>query len=346
MRFNKICKILFKGFQQKHMKNKNIKVLFLEPNISKASPLKTLSNVLEKVGFTTNFLDPQKVSTKQLISTYLKTDLVFIQYYSEISEYTKMQFSLATILGVPVVRNWAGSDSLNSISRETVKETTRDLDKLLCANLTTTHQGIVDELLSIGLSCSLLPKIIDVKFDSETVSQDFVNNGILTYLPSSNREFYGSKYIELLINKYPQITFYILADDEHVFAHYPNVKSLGWIDDLQDAWNNIGLLVRMTAHDGYPRMFLEALARAKYIVHNNTLPGVWLANNENELIEKVMDYVEQSTKNDDGVEIYNQLVAAKPEEKLLQHLKKLRVPINKRKNALFFILKYKLSSRF
>jgi hypothetical protein len=327
------------------MRNVNMRVLFLEPNISKASPLKTLSNVLERLGVVTMFIDPQNVSTKQLISTYLKTDLVFIQYYSEISEYTKMQFALATLIGVPVIRNWAGSDSLNSINRETVKESTQNLDKLICANLTTTHQGIVDELLSIELSCSLLPKIIDVKFDSESASQDFVKNGILTYLPSSNHEFYGSKYIELLINKYPNITFYILADDEHDFAHYPNVKSLGWVDDLEDAWNNIGLLVRMTEHDGYPRMFLEALARAKYIIHNNTLPGVWLAKNEKELIEKVKNYVEISTRNLDGVQLYKQLVAAKPEEKLLQHLRKLKVSISKRKNALFFILKYQLRSK-
>jgi hypothetical protein len=92
-------------------------------------------------------------------------------------------------------------------------------------------------------------------------------------------------------------------------------------------------------------MFLEALARAKYIVHNNVLPGVWLAQNENELIEKVKNYVEKSTRNFEGVELYKKLVAAKPEEKLLQHIKKLKVSLSKRINALIFILKYQLSRK-
>jgi hypothetical protein len=315
-------------------------ILFLEPNISKASPLITISNALKSIGVTSEFIDPKMVSTKQLIKYYLRNDLIIIQYYSEIPEYTKRQFAIATLLGVPVVRNWAGSDSLNSISKPDVKIATTSTDKLIAENISTTHQGIINELLSIGLDCKLLPQVIDNKIDTKTISQKFVNNGILTYLPSSRREFYGAKYIEHLIKKHPEIVFYIIADDEHYFAHYPNVESLGWVENLDEVWDKIGLLVRMTVHDGYPRMFLEALARSKYILHNNAFPGVWLATNERELSQRVMDYTEKQTSNQTGVEIYEQLVSAKPEQVIFDHLLTIVAPFKKWKNALLFIIKY------
>jgi len=324
------------------MNNKKLNVLYLEAYPSISSPLKTLANALERKNATSVFIDPYIITTKDLIIAYLSADIVVLQHYDAISPYLIKQLALATLLRVPIIRNWAGSDVLNSITEASIMDATCLADKIISQNMTTNHQGLVKELNGINLSCILLPQVLDELIPIRKTSTQYLKKGVLVYLPSNRRDFYGAQYIEKLIVKYPELTFYILADEEHYFSKYTNVKSLGWVNNTAKFWEDIGLLVRVTNHDGFPRMVIEALARGIYVIHNNDLPGVWFASQQNE-IEHYMDkFIEKDACNKVGIDIYKTMIAIDPDKQLYNHLSKVSIPIKKWLYSLKYIIKFTL----
>jgi hypothetical protein len=319
-----------------------MKVLFIEQNITKASPLFTLADGLKCEGAEALFADLSKISTINLIKLYLRVNVVVIQYYGEIGDYEKRQLAIGGVLGVPITRNWAGTDSLNVITKSAIKSSALSLNNLLTDNITTTHEGIVNELDSIGIECNLLPQVTEFNIPLSQEDKTFSIGNVLVYLPSSNRVFYGSEHIEKLINKYPHVRFTILADEEHYFETYDNVTSLGWVsqNDMQPVWNRIGLLIRITEHDGYPRMILEALGRGKYVVHNNNnIDGVWFADNQNTIEECLNRYLQQNQINKEGVEIFDKLKKRRPSKVYHDYLSRIKIPFKTWWRSLLFILK-------
>lgn len=323
-----------------------MRILFIEPNISIVSPLKTKAHALESEGVVSTFIDPQYIDAKTLIKTYLKSDVVIIQYYCNIPEYTKMQLALASVLMTPVIRNWAGSDSLFAITEPLGAFSAKQTDRLLSGNITNTHQGIVDELNNIDISCKLLPQLIDKEFDLFSADKALVRRAVVAYIPTGRRKFYGADYLEKLIEKYPQVVFYIVADDEHFFAKYDNVKSVGWVDDMEPVWNSVGLVVRMTEHDGYPRMFTEALARGKYIIHNNAFPGVWLAKTQVELEAKMDEYLAADDINREGIKVYEQRLRETPARVHYDYISSIKVTFKKWWSNVLYIFKYKVRALY
>lgn len=324
---------------------KNImKVLFIEQNITKASPLITLADGIKSEGAEAIFADLSNISTIELIKLYFTVNVVVIQYYGQLGDYEKRQLAIGALLGVKITRNWAGTDSLNVVTSCSIRSTALSVNKILSKNITTTHQGIVDELDSVGIRCSLLPQLTDFNFTLSENDMAFSSHNVLVYLPSSKRKFYGADYIENLIIKFPKITFTIIADEEHVFSHYKNVVSAGWVgkSEMLSIWRKIGLLIRVTEHDGYPRMILEALGRGKYVIHNNSnIEGVWFADNQETIETCLKRYLQQNQINHEGIAIFNSLRHKKPSTVYLAFLSNIKLPIKVWVNALLYVLKIK-----
>lgn len=321
-----------------------MKVLFIERDMTKASPLKTLAKSIEENGSEITFVDLSKVSTLNLIKLLLSANVAVIQYYGEIADFDKRQLAIATLLGVPIIRNWAGSDSLNVITKAAVKKNALSIDSIVTRNVTFSHLGLVNELKSVDLHCEILPKIVEFNIEASEQNTSFIPASALVYLPSNNKEFYGSNYIEVLIQKFPEVSFTIIADDEHSFAKYENVTSLGWVDKagMLNVWNEIGLLIRVTDHDGFPRMILEALGRGKYVIHNNrSIEGVWYANDQETIETQLNHYLVKSVANHNGIKIFESLKQKDPSKTYHQYLAAAKTPFKKKLNALLTILKLK-----
>ncbi len=317
-----------------------LRVLFAEPNLTHTSPVTTLSHAIKKAGGNTHFVDFTAISTLELIRLYLKVDVLVIQFYGVIDSYARKQIALATLLGVAVIRNWAGTDVLKSLTEKKVRFSTIDVNNLISLNITDNHQGLVEELSSIGIDCILTPKVIDYKGFNMPNRLMTKAESALVYLPASNREFYGSKCIENLIIKFPQLKFIIIADEEHVFGKYPNVESMGWVKDMEAVWNKSGVLIRITKHDGYPRMCLEAFSRGKYVIHNNKFEGVWFAKTDNEIENAVQHFIDKSEPNHDGVKVAKKALNSGREKKLYMLYSEASVGIAQWVSALKEIYQY------
>lgn len=330
--------------------NRSIKsVALMEFNIHKtvgaSSPLKTFRTVLERKGIVTYLIDPYILDTKEFIDTTLASDIVIFQHYDTLSEFMLERFAIVNILGIPLVRNWAGTDALNSISDPQIESWTIKANPFFNLNLTTTHDGIVQELNSLGLACTLSPQLIETWPDNSE-SSIFVPNSVLAYLPSGREQFYGKDILEELIRKFPEITFTIVANNNHCLAHYENVKSLGWVKNFDDIWRGVGLLFRITEHDGYPRMIIEAMARGKYVIHNRFYEGVWLASDLQTAKQGIIEYVNKKQVNKKGISAMNELKRIDADAQFIKLLSSIRLSKLKRIKAIFFLLKRLAVRRF
>ncbi len=309
------------------------KVLLLEKKISRASPLLTFADSLKRSGVQTTVVDLDNISTSLLIKLSLTHNYAIYQDYFKIGHYHKKLLALSSLLGVRLIRNWSGTDALKVSQYPIVAEDAVSLDKIMHSNICSCHQGIIDKLEAAGLQSSLLPQIIDFG-EQEILESQFVKEGVLVYLPSARRKFYGGDIVDELIAKFPDMTFYILADTETSYDA-ENVENLGWLEDMSEIWDKVGLLLRVTEHDGYPRMILEAQRREKYVIHSNeNLPGVIFADNLADTISRIEEYKEVTEKSEMGKKTILELLDRDPDQSLLREITKTKLTLTKSISAL------------
>ena len=97
---------------------------------------------------------------------------------------------------------------------------------------------------------------------------------VLTYLPEGKPEFYGESLIRDLIVKYPKTKFIILGNDK--YSHFSNViiKTIDYTRDMDEIYSQSSLLIRLTKHDGFSSMVLEALSYGRNIIWTYDIPNV------------------------------------------------------------------------
>lgn len=304
-------------------------ILYIEKNMSKASPLITHGKEIIKLGAKTSYVDFSQLSTVDLITYFIKADVIILQHYGTLGDYEKRQLAFAALLGTPLIRNWAGSDSLNVITREEVKKDALQINKFISNNITNSHKGLIEELSSVNISCDSLPKLFNIT-PKPNIPKLITSKTVLVYLPTERRNFYGAKLIKSLIERFPEVTFSIIGDDEHFFSQFENVISHGWVShkDMENIWNNIGMLIRITDHDGTPRMIYEALSRGKYVIHNNKhLEAIWYASSQNEVEHQLKRYLILKEINKEGIEFINSFTKEKPALAYLHYLSQARVSL-------------------
>lgn len=309
-----------------------MKIVFIGEKPEKSAPTLTWAKALSKIEVEYQYIDFSEISTRDWIKKVLKTDVIIYQCYEIVPQFDMRQLALATFLGCPIVRKWSGSDIYLTLTDSAIKKSTQYFDKLVTLNLTSEHIGIIDELMSIGLTAQLTDQIVNDLPQSISAK---LNKAVLAYLPDNRYEFYGYSYIESLIQKYPETEFIIVADRKHALADYKNVTSLGWVDDMEPVWDKVGLLIRITEHDGFARSILEALARNKYVIHNRQYEGCWYADNLQSIEKHLEIFLRGNSINNSAKKIIENLSSDKPVKNLFDILSKLKTPVIKRIMSLY-----------
>lgn len=252
----------------------DLKLLFSGVGEGHSSPGTSAKCALEKYNSCEVRFSEQKEfqDTSEWIRKLKWCDVVVAVYQDAPGTYLTRQLSFAVILGKPVVRWWIGTDVLLALDSANF---TKRFSKILHDQIAVAPH-LVKELETIGIGAEFIPSLID-DFDPKVPTQDNFGESILVYLPADRLDFYGRRTVEPLIQKFPELHFIIVADDSHSLSKYPNVESLGWVD-LNTVWSRIRCLLRVTNHDGLPRMVVDALRRGIHVIYSWPLEGCVLAN--------------------------------------------------------------------
>ncbi len=288
-------------------------VLFVGELPDKAAPSLTLATVLGSFGFSTKFSEEAELKAPGLWAELLFwADVIIVVDYTGPGTFRLRQLARAAILGKPIIRWWVGSDVLHVLEEPRWQTGAKTLNCFTFTNIVVAPH-LVEELASINISCSYIPSVILPVPTEAEVLDNVPPNAVLIYLPSNRLDFYGVNVCEEMIKEYPEVKFKIVGDDSHSLAGYANVDSLGWVS-MDDVWQTIGALLRITQHDGMPRMVLEALSRGKYVIYSWPLSGCWQATAKAEVKEKLESFLQKTGPNRQGIEAVRQLMAEKPEQ--------------------------------
>jgi len=187
-------------------------------------------------------------------------------------------FRLAHMLRIPVVIHWVGTDVLSAIEYSSKSPQFVKVAKNLI------HWAgapwLVDELRSIGIESKFMP--LPIPPLSDVLSQDPPplppNFTVLSYLPDTRPGFYGADYIVRLATEFPDVPFLIAGGKgSYIVDKPPNIRFLGWVDNMGDIYAKATVVVRITEHDGYGGTIQEALSFGRYAVWTYPFPEVFQA---------------------------------------------------------------------
>lgn len=287
----------------------------------RSTPSGTLSRGLAKNGW-----DPllargaEYSSTAEWVRLCRGASAVVVLHYDGLDSFALRQWAIASALGVPVVRWWIGTDVMNVLQNADRAGLARIAQRFLARQVAVSPH-LVDELATVHVSATFLPSLLDMG-DVPPRPRRHVNS-LLVYLPSDRRAFYGEAVVRKAVEAHPEVEFVVLADETHSLAEYPNVRSLGWVSEMDVVWDQVGGLLRITEHDGMPRMVLDALRRGKHVIYSWPLPGCVLAQTAGEVLVAVQSFRRTTEINTAGIAAARKLLTPDPAEAFARMLEEV-----------------------
>jgi hypothetical protein len=295
-----------------------------------SAPTLTLSKALSRVGVQVRFADANTMQRAAWVRLLRSAKAVLLLSYGEVSGYVLSQLATAVAMGVPVVRWWVGTDVLNVISRENLQRNAARVDRIVSTNVAAAPH-LVDELSTVGIRAQYVPSVIDADISGNAVMEwSGGTRPVLVYMPESRKEFFGIDVIEPVIAANLDLDFLVVADDSHSLAVYPNVESFGWVSNMQHLYDRAGCILRITAHDGLPRMLIESMVRGAYAIYSWPLPGSWEAHTSEQINEALASYRAASAPNMEGRRAMLQMLRDRPDLQMSNVLTEASTPLKQR----------------
>ena len=192
---------------------------------------------------------------------------------------------LARMLGKPVVRYWVGSDVLQMLRFRGERVRARAADAIINANVAVWH-NLRKELKGMGIRSRVLlrPHPPAMAQPVRRLPRPFT---VMAYLSNQPHKWdlYGGSFVMRLAKDHPQWRFLIVRHFGRGLPELPNLSCLGDVPpaEMDAVYRRACVLVRMTLHDGLPRMILEALGRGLHVVWNQPFPHCHLARDYEQL---------------------------------------------------------------
>jgi hypothetical protein len=134
---------------------------------------------------------------------------------------------------------------------------------------------VAEEVRSIGLSCEYVKVSFVAPVERPAPLPEAFS--VLAYVPSlekRKRDLYGCDVLLEVARALPSMNFTIVGVKEgHIPQAPPNVRVVGWVNDLTRYLNQATVVWRPVRHDGLSIMVLEALARGRHVLYTYDFAG-------------------------------------------------------------------------
>ena len=200
----------------------------------------------------------------------------------------------------PVFYHWIGTDVYRILNDFYIK---RWMKKRLIAqsgifNLVVS-ESLKIELAQIGISSEILPLVnLDFVKECPPFPEKY---SVLTYIPRDRWDFYHGDLIMGLARELPDVDFHILAVGD-ISQKPDNVFTYGFIDDVAPFYKNSCVLIRLTTHDGLPKMILEALSYGRQVLWSEKFPYSYFVKNQDDCMEALISLKSNISINQAGKE--------------------------------------------
>lgn len=236
------------------------------------SQIKHLQQLFSAYGYKTDELECKTKTGKlarrlRKIIQIFRTDLIY--FVGEFSN-NNLYFRLARLFHKRIIIHWIGTDVWKAIHGEldTKGLTGKRIFHLAGSEL------LRDELTAVGISATVIP-IIPLKMNMD-IQPAAEKHAALVYMPEGKEDFYGVEWIAQLCELNPDIPFHIVANQYTDRLNFPNVIFHGRVslEEMNEIYKSITMLIRFPEHDGLSLMVLEALSKGKQVLYKYQHPFV------------------------------------------------------------------------
>lgn len=234
-----------------------------------ASPVQTLSRVFTDRGVHASVMHATKRPDLWLRRARDVDAIIFVAY--RLTPDLIWRLEVAAAAHRPVIRWWVGSDVHAVTTNPGDAEAARQLDSVVSANIAVAPH-LQAELAAVGVTASVIGIPSHRKAHQPVRWDTTIARSVVVYMPSNAAAFYGRGIVEPLAAANRDTHFHILCDDHNLLAYLPNVTCYGLIEEMEALYARSGCLLRVTQHDGMPRMILEAHAHGLYVIYNRPFP--------------------------------------------------------------------------
>jgi len=212
-------------------------------------------------------------------------------------------FVLSKLKGKKTICHWIGSDSLLAVQNWRRKLQTKIFTKFVDLHISVSNR-IKEELDEMGIESTVLFHGSDIEPEEVSLPKKL---GVLVYFIEGREKLYGLERVIEISKKLQDVAFYFVGhfnpDNFTQIYKHNNLYFIGFTD-LKELWPKISVIVRMTEHDGFPKIILEAYAKGRYVIHNYPLPGVILCQTNDDVIVELKKLQKTDTINTEGLEIF------------------------------------------
>ncbi len=200
--------------------------------------------------------------------------------------------------GYRLCKFWAGTDSRYfNDARWWEKQLAKFIYRLCLYKNLSPAPWLSENLSKNGLTVDYWPSCSPIFLEKEQLSRESIlalqakrDNTVLIYSNADRHWIYNTEMMLELAQTLTDIPFIFVGDNSLQVDHLPNVTSLGRIssDKLFELYRTSKCLVRITSHDGYSRMIIEAMYFGLPVITNWPVPHAYHCHSLDE-IKKVLN---------------------------------------------------------
>tara|TARA_R110000737_G_scaffold302308_2_gene309403 strand:+ start:1397 stop:2317 length:921 start_codon:yes stop_codon:yes gene_type:complete len=197
--------------------------------------------------------------------------------------------------GFKIIKFWTGTDVSNLNDLSFLKKTFSIffLKRLIKLHLTNSS-WLTDELKELSITSQHWISPTPLYFDAKNTSHNELaakEKIVLIYSNEGREWLYNAELMLKIAKLTPQLKFIFIGNNALKIIDLPNAQSLGVVnqDKMVELYKKSHILLRITEHDGFPRMIIEALYFGLNVIFNNIIPHTILSTkNTTEIIEKLL----------------------------------------------------------
>jgi|GEM_PF-576313 len=207
------------------------------------------------------------------------------------------RFRAARLLGRRTVLHWIGTDVYHMQTDPARRERFR---RAVLPHVDR-HWAVSDRLAAelhqaLGVRASVVP-IVDHTLTQVPEAPPPRAPAVFTYgthVGLEHDDFYGIGAFCDLAARFSHVPFRVLVSPPPAHRELPpNVEFLGFIQDMPSVYRDHSVYVRLTRHDGLPKMVLESLAWGRQVVYSGPFPHCLRARNMQEAVDVFARLLEQ-----------------------------------------------------
>ena len=180
--------------------------------------------------------------------------------------------------GFKIIKFWTGTDVLNLNELPTLKKALSIffINKLIKLHLTNST-WLTDELQELEIKSQHWISPTPLYFDAKNASADDLASKekiVLIYSNEGREWLYNSELMLKVAKLTPQLKFIFVGNNALKTSHLTNTESLGVVtqEKMVELYKKSHILLRITEHDGFPRMVIEALYFGLNVIFNKSIP--------------------------------------------------------------------------